>query len=154
MFVWSVFIVLVLAAAATGGIFKPGDWYAALHKPSWTPPDWAFPVVWAALYAGIAWAGVLVWESEGQKGLALTLWGAQWAFNAAWSWLFFGRRHMGQAFFDVCLLWLSVAGFALAAWPLNPLASLLFLPYLAWVTVAASLNATVWRLNPEARRPA
>lgn len=150
---WTVFIVLVLIAAASGGVFKPGAWYAGLHKPSWTPPDWAFPVVWAALYAAIAWAGVLVWQAEG-GGLALIFWGAQWAFNTAWSWLFFGRRRMDLAFVDVTLLWLSVLGFIVTAWPVSPLAGVLFLPYLAWVSVAAALNGTVWRLNPEARRVA
>jgi tryptophan-rich sensory protein len=147
---WIVFIALVLGAAATGGIFKPGAWYARLHKPSWTPPDWAFPIVWGFLYAGIAWAGVLVWRSEG-FGLALGLWIAQWLFNGAWSWLFFGLRRMELALIDVSLMWLSVAAFAVAAWPVSPLASLLFLPYLAWVSVAGALNLTVWRLNPEER---
>ena len=147
---WVVFIVLVLGAAATGGIFKPGDWYDALHKPPWTPPDWAFPVVWGFLYAGIAWAGVLVWRGEG-FGLALGFWAAQWVFNTAWSWLFFGLRRMELALIDVALMWLSVAAFAVAASPVAPFASLLFLPYLAWVSVAAVLNLTVWRLNPDAR---
>jgi len=27
-------------------------------------------------------------------------------------------------------------------------ASLLFVPYLIWVTIAATLNYSVWRLNP------
>ena len=110
-------------------------------------------MVWGALYAAIVWAGVLVWRGEG-PGLALAFWFAQWAFNTAWSWLFFGRRRMDLAFLDVCLLWLSVAGFAITAWSIAPLASLLFLPYLAWVTVAATLNLTVWRLNPGANRAA
>lgn len=152
--VWITFIILVLAAATTGGIFKPGPWYEGLHKPSWTPPDWAFPVVWAALYAGIAWAGVLVWQSEGPRAPALAFWAAQWVFNTAWSWLFFGRRRMDQALLDVALLWLSVLGFIIFAWQASPLASVLFLPYLAWVSIAGALNATVWRLNPEERRPA
>ncbi len=147
---WFVFIVLVLASAASGAVFKPGAWYARLHKPSWTPPDWAFPVVWTVLYVLIAWAGVIVWKSQG-AGPALGFWAAQWVFNTAWSWLFFGRRRMDLAFLDVALLWLSVLGFMIAAWPVSPFASLLFLPYLAWVTTAAALNATVWRLNPEAR---
>jgi len=150
MITWVVFIALVLASAASGAVFTPGAWYAALRKPSWTPPDWAFPVVWAALYALIAWAGVLVWRAEG-GAVALLFWGAQWVFNGAWSWLFFGRRRMGLAFVDVALLWLSVFGFMVFAWPVSPLASALFLPYLAWVSIAAALNRTVWRMNPDAR---
>ena len=146
---WIVFIVLVVLAAASGAVFKPGAWYEGLHKPAWTPPDWAFPLVWTVLYVLIAWAGVLAWRAG--ASVALGFWAAQWGFNAAWSWLFFGRRRMDLALIDVGLLWLAVIGFMLAAWSASPLAALLFLPYLAWVSTAAALNFTVWRLNPGAR---
>ena len=32
---------------------------------------------------------------------------------------------------------------------IRPLAGFLLLPYLAWVSFAAVLNAVLWRLNPE-----
>jgi benzodiazapine receptor len=143
---WVVFIILVFIAAASGAVFKPGDWYRSLDKPAWTPPDGAFPIVWTVLYVLIAWAGVLVWRAG--EPLPLVLWGAQWVLNAAWSWLFFGLRRMNWGLIDVCLLWLTIAGFIVAAWPASPLASLLFLPYLAWVSAAAALNRAVLRLNP------
>lgn len=146
---WVVFIGLVLTGATSGAVFKPGAWYAALHKPRWTPPDWLFPLAWGVLYAAIAWAGVLIWKAEG-FGIALAFWVAQWVFNTAWSWLFFGKRRMDLAFVDVSLLWLSVAGFMIAAWSVSPLAAVLFLPYLTWVTLAAALNLAVWRRNPGA----
>ncbi|HKJ15834.1 MAG TPA: TspO/MBR family protein [Xanthomonadales bacterium] len=145
--VWVVFLILVFLAGSSGATFKPDSWYESLNKPAWTPPDWVFPVVWTVLYVLIAWAGVLVWEAQG-FGLALVAWAAQWVFNAAWSWLFFGRRRMDQAFIDVSLLWLSVVAFIIAAWPVSQLAALLFVPYLVWVTTAAALNRAVWRLNP------
>jgi tryptophan-rich sensory protein len=104
-------------------------------------------VVWSVLYLCIGFAGWLVWKQEGSM-LPLFFWGAQWVFNAAWSWLFFGRRRMDQGFYDICLLWISAAGFILSAWPISRAASLLFLPYLAWISTAALLNLTVWRLNP------
>ena len=50
------FIVIVLLAASSGAIFKPGEWYENLCKPSWTPPKWAFPAVWSILYIFIAYA--------------------------------------------------------------------------------------------------
>jgi tryptophan-rich sensory protein len=37
-----------LAAGVVTGPEIP-TWYAALEKPSWTPPNWAFPVVWNVL---------------------------------------------------------------------------------------------------------
>ena len=141
--------VIVIAAASSGALFKPGDWYAGLNKPSWTPPNWAFPVVWTLLYLMIGYAGWLVWR-EGGWSLPIMLWGLQIVANAAWSWLFFGMRRMDLALVDVGVLWLSVFAFIVAAWSLSPTASLLFVPYLLWVSTAAMLNHSVRRLNPDA----
>lgn len=143
-----VFVLLVFAAAASGAVFKPGRWYEMLRKPSWTPPNLAFPIVWSVLYVMIAAAGYLVWREAGFS-FAILLWGLQLVLNAAWSWLFFGRRRMDLAFGDVLALWLSVALFIVAAWPISTTASFLFVPYLVWVTIAATLNRTVMRLNPQ-----
>ena len=51
-------VVAALAAAATGALFRPGDWYRSLARPRWTPPDLAFPLVWTALYALMTWAAL------------------------------------------------------------------------------------------------
>lgn len=143
-----VFVALVVATAASGFFFRPGAWYTTLNKPRWTPPDWLFGPVWSVLYILIAIAGWLVWSVQG-VGLALALWVAQLLLNGMWSAIFFGMRRMDVAFLDVSLLWLAVAGFILAAWPVSPTAALLFVPYLVWVSIAAALNRTVWRMNPQ-----
>ena len=148
---WSllVFVVLCVATASSGAIFQPGTWYEALAKPVWTPPNWLFPVVWTILYIMIALAGWLVWRAAGFGG-AILLWGLQLVLNGAWSWLFFGQRRMDLAMIDVALLWLSIATFILLALPVSLWAGLLFVPYLVWVSIAAMLNLTVWRMNPQA----
>ncbi|RIA56732.1 TspO/MBR family protein [Dichotomicrobium thermohalophilum] len=143
---FAVFFVIVLVAASSGAIFKPGEWYRRLRKPSWTPPDWAFPVVWSVLYFMIAVAGYLVWMAD-PTSPAMAFWAIQLVLNAAWSWLFFGRRDMVTALADVSGMWLAILGFIITAWPLSPIASLLFVPYLVWVSLASLLNFTVWRLN-------
>ncbi|MEI2387905.1 TspO/MBR family protein [Breoghania sp. JC706] len=140
------FIVIVILAAASGAIFKPGPWYETLRKPSWTPPKWAFPAVWTVLYILIAYAGWLVWDAAGWS-LPLLFWALQIVLNAAWSALFFGRRRMDLALGDIALLWFAIACFIVAAWPASQLAAILFLPYLAWVTAAGLLNFSVLRLN-------
>jgi translocator protein len=144
-----VFVIIVLAAASSGAIFKPGAWYDGLRKPGWTPPKWAFPVVWTILYLFIGYAGWLVWNEAGWT-LPLILWGVQMVANALWSFFFFGIRRMDLALVDVAILWLSIAAFIIFAWPVAPLASLLFVPYLVWVSAAAMLNHTVRSLNPGA----
>jgi len=141
-----IFCLIVLATASSGAIFKPGEWYESLRKPSWTPPDWMFPLVWSVLYFMIAVAGYLVWTIE-PVSVAMALWAIQLIFNAAWSWLFFGRRDMVIALADIGAMWLAILGFIIAAWPLSPVASVLFIPYLIWVSIASALNFRVWRLN-------
>jgi len=133
--------------ASSGAVFRPGDWYAGLRKPGWTPPNWVFGPVWSILYIMIAIAGWLTWRAQ-PDSLAVWIWGVQLVLNGAWSWLFFGRRRMDLAFSEVCLMWLSIAAFIVAAYPVSVTASLLFVPYLIWVTIAATLNYSVWRLNP------
>lgn len=146
------FVLAVMLAGSTGAIFAPGDWYEGLKKPSWTPPNWLFPVAWTALYVLIAAAGWLVWRAEG-VGLALMLWVAQLVLNAAWSWIMFGRKNMGLALIDAIGMWVLIAAFMAAAWPVSPWATWLFAPYLAWVTVAVALNLAVLRMNPGGGSP-
>ncbi|MEM9106323.1 MAG: TspO/MBR family protein [Pseudomonadota bacterium] len=142
-------VVLVIITAMSGGIFKPGDWYETLAKPNWTPPNWAFPVVWTTLYVMIAIAGWLVWREAGMS-LAFVLWLLQLVTNFLWSALFFGMRRMDLALLDSLVMWLLIAAFIVLALPLSIWASVLFLPYLVWVSVAAVLNRTVMRMNPDA----
>lgn len=140
---------LCFAVAAWGGLFRPGEWYAQLQKPAWTPPPWLFGPVWTVLYATMAGAAWLVWV---QGGWVVQRWplGAfllQLLFNALWSPLFFGLRSPGLAFADIVLLWLALLGTVILFWKARPLAGALLIPYVAWVTFAAVLNLALWRIN-------
>jgi benzodiazapine receptor len=141
-----VFLALVAAASATGALYEPGPFYAALAKPAWTPPDWIFAPAWAILYVMIALAGWIVWRAQG-LGAALWVWLVQLCLNAAWPWLMFGRKQIDMAMIDVTAMWLVIVAFIVVAWPVRRSASLLFVPYLAWVSFAAALNFAVLRLN-------
>ena len=149
-----VFFAIILAVASSGAVFKPGSWYESLEKPGWNPPNWAFPVVWSALYVMIAIAGWRVYEAAGLVTLPFLAYGVQLALNAAWSALFFGMRRPGLAFADVLAMWVAVAINALLFYPIDAIAGLLMIPYLIWVTIASCLNFSVWRRNPGAFRPA
>ena len=142
-------LALSFAAAAVGGFFLPGEWYAGLQKPSWNPPNWIFGPVWTALYMIMAIAAWLVWKRGGFAGqrVALSFFLAQLLFNALWSPLFFGLRQPALAFADILLLWLTLLGTVAAFWKVRPLAGVLLVPYLAWVTFASTLNFALWRLN-------
>lgn len=144
-----VFSTFSFAAAASGALFPPGDWYASVEKPSWNPPAWLFGPVWTVLYVLIALAGSLLWGSRAQPfgRAALGAWGVQLVLNAAWSWIFFGRRRMDLALLEMSALLLAIVVAVLLARRVRPLAAVLLLPYLAWVCFAWFLNLTLWRLN-------
>ena len=137
------------AAASTGLLFPPGDWYASLQKPPWNPPSWVFGPVWTALYLMMAVAAWRVWRAGGFKrqGRALGFYLLQLALNALWTPLFFGAHQMGAAFICIVLLWLAIAATVYSFWKADRPAALLLAPYLAWVSFATVLNFTLWRLN-------
>ena len=143
------FFAACFAVSTTGAFFRPGDWYERLAKPRWRPPNWLFPPAWAVLYAMIAVSGWLVWREAGFAGAAVALgvYGVQLVLNAAWSAIFFGMRRPDLAFGEVVLLWLSILATIVAFYPTHAGAAWLLVPYLAWVTVAAALNLSIWRLN-------
>lgn len=142
-------LALVAVAASFGARFRPGAWYATLEKPAWTPPNRLFAPVWTLLYLMMAVAAWWAWERGrgAMLAVALGLWALQLAANAAWSWLFFGRRRIGWAFADILLLWMLIAAATAAFFRVAATAGLLMLPYLVWTGFAGALNFAVWRRN-------
>jgi benzodiazapine receptor len=71
----------------------------------------------------------------------------QLTLNFLWTAIFFGLRAPGLALVEILILWAAILLTALAFRSLSGLAAVLLLPYLAWVTFAAILNAAIWWLN-------
>lgn len=143
-----VFLAAAFGAAATGALFPTGAWFKSLNKPTWMPPNWAFPVVWTTLYVLMAFAGARVAGLEG-SGFAMAFWALQIALNTLWTPVFFGLRHMRAGLVIIGGLWLAVLGAMMTHFQVDFWAGLAFVPYLAWVTVATALNLSILRLNPE-----
>jgi tryptophan-rich sensory protein len=147
-------LLLVFAAAAFGAFasLDAGTFYQELNRPAWAPPGWLFGPVWSALYLLMGIAAWLVWRAHGFSGArsALILFVAQLISNALWSWLFFAWRFGGLAFAEILLLWLLILATIVAFWRLRRIAAVaLLLPYLFWVSFAAVLNLSIWRLNQD-----
>lgn len=145
-------VVFATAAIGAAASVQAGPFYATLTRPSWAPPGSVFGPVWTILYAMMALAAWLVWR-EGGFGVAraaLVLFLVQLATNALWSWLFFAWHRGALAFADIVVLWVLVLATLVRFWQVDRLAGALLLPYLLWVSFAAALNWSVWRLNPQA----
>ena len=144
---FAIFLAACFAAGTTGSVFMPGEWYKSLEKPSWTPPNWVFPVTWTVLYFCMAFAAARVAVMEGSAH-AMAFWALQIALNTLWTPIFFGLRRIKFAMGVMVALWLAVFGAVLTHWSVDTLAGLVLVPYLVWVTIAAALNFSVMRKNP------
>ena len=140
---------LTFAAAALGARFLPDEWYRHLNKPTWNPPNFIFAPVWSILYLLMAAAAWLVWRRYGLGDalVPLILFVAQLLLNATWTWLFFGLHRTRDALIEIGILWITILATLLSFWKLELVAGILLLPYLAWVSFAAMLNWTIWRMN-------
>lgn len=147
-FLFVIFFCACAAAASTGAMFLPDQWYRTLTKPWWTPPDWVFPVTWTVLYLLIAAAAARASTFPGSQ-YALAFWAVQIAVNGLWSPVFFGLRRIKAGMIVVGALWLSVLGTLVMLFQLDTIAGAMFVPYLIWVTIAASLNLSILLNNPD-----
>lgn len=141
-----------LLFAIGGALTREADWiwYGQLAKPAWQPPGWVFGPVWFGLFVLIAIAAGKAWTSamdEKKQRLMFMAFSVNGAFNVAWSYLFFSMKRPDFALFDIVALWLSIAALIALTFTVSRVASLLLVPYLAWVSLAMMLNIEAVRLN-------
>lgn len=147
-------LALPQVAGLSGALFTEtgvGSWYRQLVKPSWNPPGWVFGPVWTTLYILMGIALFLVWKGDAAPSVkrpAIALWMAQLVLNFLWTLIFFGAQEIGWALVEIIVLWVTILLTLFSFARINKTASWLMVPYLAWVSFAAILTATIWRLNP------
>ncbi len=141
------FLIGVMGAGLSIGVLTaPGDWYAALQKPWFNPPNWVFGPVWTLLYLGIAYVGWRLWQQENQRILR-QLWMLQMGLNLLWSPAFFVAQMPNLALLIIVMLLGTIFVFERRAWQSDRLSAVRLLPCLAWVSFATALNAAIVYLN-------
>jgi tryptophan-rich sensory protein len=148
-------IVICEVVGVLGAIVTVGSiitWYDFLNKPSFSPPNWVFAVVWLILYALMGLAAYFVWKEHTKKlakyiRKSLNLFGLQLALNFLWSFLFFGMRSALYGLIDIVFLWLVIIVTTIDFYRVSKRAAALMIPYILWVTFAMVLNIFILLLN-------
>jgi tryptophan-rich sensory protein len=129
-------------------------WYKTLRMPSFKPPDWAIPAAWLAIEAGLATSAYRLLRAEASPERTRALGWLAWNITmiGGWSRLFFKHRRLGVSTLAAASMVATGAAFVRESKPLDPVASRAAIPFVAWVSFATVLTATIWRLNRR-RRP-
>lgn len=133
-----------LTVAIAGGFITSrsikSGWYDTVPKPSWAPPRQAFGLIWTILYFLIALSTWAAYQSASNKWTVMAPFAVQMALNLLWTVAFFGMKNPKLALVVLLLLIAASLWQFVAMWKVNTDAATLFLPYLAWLCVAFSLN--------------
>ncbi|ELW66070.1 translocator protein 2 [Tupaia chinensis] len=127
-------------------------WCEDLNKLSWCPPHKVILLLWTVIYSVMGYASYLVWKNLGggfgpPLALPLGLYAAQLVLSWTFLILFFVAHNTGLALLHLLLLYGLVVSTALTWHPINKLAALLLLPYLAWLTMTAAITYQLWRAS-------
>ncbi|WP_234567424.1 TspO/MBR family protein [Rhodohalobacter sp. 614A] len=142
------FLVAWTGARVSPGI-APSEWYNALNKPGWNPPNWVFGPVWTLLYTLMGIAAWRIWNKFGFREArpALVLFLLQLGLNGLWSQLFFRLQSPGWAFIEIFFLLAAIIITSYLFSKKDKWAFGLMVPYILWVSFAACLNGTIWWIN-------
>ena len=144
------------AAAVVGSVAsRQGvtNWYPALAKPGYVPPNAVFPVAWTSLYTAIAAASASTLDRMADTGDTEELRRYRWALatnlalNGSWSWLFFKAHKLGLSAVAAAALAASSADLARRAGDADPKLGVALAPYPLWCSFATLLSSEIWRLN-------
>jgi tryptophan-rich sensory protein len=118
------------------------SWYLEI-KPTITPPNWVFPIVWNILFFLISISLYLLItnaKTKYDKRIILITFGINLFLNAFWSYLYFGIRNPPAALIELIPLIISSFAMVTVAWKVNKTAAWLLVPYSLWLGFAMILN--------------
>jgi len=145
---WKVLIlclIVVYLTAFIGSIFTSAgtgsDWYKST-KPSITPPNWVFPVVWNVLFFLIALSLYLslVHSNRNYRKKIAVVFGINFILNILWSFFYFKMENPFYAFIDLIFLEISIILMMTVTFKVSKKSGYLLIPYLIWVAFAGILN--------------
>lgn len=139
----------IVSGLVTRNEMGNGSWYQSLVKPSFNPPGYVFGPVWTTLYLLMGISLYKIWDKKNDQNRknGLIIFFIQLFFNFWWSILFFRFHQLQASVIDIAILWVCILWMILSFKKIDRVAAYLQLPYLAWVSFATVLNATIVYLN-------
>lgn len=143
--VFVISFLIVFMTAFIGSIFTSrgtnSEWYNSI-RPSITPPNFVFPIVWTILFFLIALSLAFAWLSadKKQKKKVAIAFGINFFLNVIWSLFYFGLKNPLLSFIDIIALIISIALLLVLTRKIDKRAFYLLIPYFLWVCFASVLN--------------
>ncbi len=144
---------ITLAVGGLSALLTAGsmDIYSDIVRPPLSPSSILFPIVWTILFVLMGISSAMIFNEysnqPAQVTRSLIIYGISLFLNFFWSIIFFNMRAYLFAFIWLILLWISILLTILSYAKIKPLAAILQIPYLLWVTFAGYLNLAIYILN-------
>lgn len=135
---------------ASGIIGGASEGYSGLTRPTFTPPDVVFSIVWPILYFMMgcsAFAVIFSSAHSGVKTASIVFFALQLAVNLAWPIIFFRFDAYFIAFLAIAVLDALVLGLIIINFYVSKLSALLLVPYMAWIAFATYLTIMIAMFN-------
>jgi benzodiazapine receptor len=124
------------------------EWYYSLNKAPWTPEGWIFGAAWFSIMLCYSiYMTHLVLQKKLPNANLIQLYVAQWLLNVSWNYIFFNQHLTILGFIVLLSLWLVIGYFTFKYIKHVKWVTLLIVPYLIWLTIAASLNGYIVLFN-------
>jgi benzodiazapine receptor len=144
----SILGVVPLIGGTLVGFISSKNAYKTLQKPSWSPPSYAFGIVWPILYILMGISLVIVTNSDHPlKNWAIFLFFTQLLVNFSWTPIFFNLKQMQLALYVILLLDILVACTIILFASISKTAAMLLVPYLGWILFATMLTKSIVSQN-------
>ena len=123
-------------------------------RPTWMPPPLAFPIIWSTIAVLRGVSSALVWSAAASGGFSLPILAAlpmivHLSVGDTWNTVNNVERRLGAAVPGVLAVALSVYAVVFCYAKTSAVAGYVIAPSALWITIAAVLVTTIWKMNPK-----
>lgn len=150
---YAISIAIALAVGGLSAFLTAGnmDLYSDIVRPPLSPPSILFPIVWTVLFILMGVGAAMIYGEKNKNPQevrsALTVYALNLFLNFFWIIIFFNMRAFLFSFIWLAALWIVILVMIIRFYRIRPVAGIIQIPYLLWVTFAGYLNLAIYILN-------